>query len=90
MIYLDNASTTRVDSRVLEVILPYFTKIYGNASSSHKFGKMSQNAIDKARVQVSEIILTSGSTEPINLTYLVLADTQSNASQNQELNFATQ
>jgi cysteine desulfurase len=73
--YFDNASTTRIDSRVLEVMLPYFTEIYGNASSNHEFGKIAKNAIEKARVQVSElinsneneIIFTSGATESINL-----------------------
>ncbi|WP_035759213.1 cysteine desulfurase family protein [Flavobacterium tegetincola] len=72
--YFDNASTTKVDSRVLEVMLPYFTEFYGNASSNHDFGKISKNAIDKARVQVSElinaneneVIFTSGATESIN------------------------
>jgi cysteine desulfurase len=73
--YLDNASTTKVDSRVLEEMLPYFAEIYGNASSNHSFGKKAKDAIDKARTQVSnlvncnrqEIIFTSGATESINL-----------------------
>lgn len=73
--YLDNASTTKVDQRVLEAMLPYFTEIYGNASSSHTFGKMAKKAIEKSRSQVatlinsndSEIIFTSGATESINL-----------------------
>ncbi|TXE16845.1 cysteine desulfurase [Psychroflexus gondwanensis] len=73
--YLDNASTTKVDSRVLEEMLPYFVEIYGNASSNHSFGKKAKDAIDNARTQVSdlvncnrqEIIFTSGATESINL-----------------------
>lgn len=73
--YLDTASTTRLDSRVLEAMLPYFTTMYGNASSNHSFGKVSKQAIEQSRKQVSElinantneIIFTSGATESINL-----------------------
>lgn len=72
--YFDNASSTKVDSRVLEVMLPYFNEFYGNASSNHLLGKTSKLAIDEARKQVSklinanenEIIFTSGATESIN------------------------
>jgi cysteine desulfurase len=75
-IYLDSASTSKVDSRVLEEMIPYFTEYYGNASSNHKFGKKAKDAIDKARIQVSNIIncdskqitFTSGATESINLS----------------------
>jgi len=38
-LYLDNVLTTKVDSRVLDAIIPYFTEIYGNASSNHNFCK---------------------------------------------------
>lgn len=73
-IYFDNASTTKVDSRVLGEILPYFSEIYGNASSNHDFSKESKQAIEFSRKQVSklincnegEIIFTSGATESIN------------------------
>lgn len=73
--YFDTASTTKVDSRVLEAMLPYFKEIYGNASSNHIFGKTAKKAIELARKQVSElinaneneIIFTSGATESINL-----------------------
>jgi cysteine desulfurase len=73
--YFDNASTTKVDSRVLEAMIPYFNEFYGNASSNHDFGKTSKLAIDNARKQVAnlinanenEIIFTSGATESINL-----------------------
>ncbi|WP_439554012.1 cysteine desulfurase family protein [Flavobacterium macrobrachii] len=74
-IYLDNASTTKVDERVLAEMLPYFTEIYGNASSNHDFGKRAKNAIEVSRKKVaelinaneSEIIFTSGATEAINM-----------------------
>ena len=52
--YLDNASTTKVDSRVLEAMLPYFSEIYGNASSNHEFGKKSKLAVEFSRKQVSK------------------------------------
>jgi cysteine desulfurase len=72
--YFDSASTTKVDSRVLEEMLPYFAEIYGNASSNHDFGKISKAAIEKSRKQVAtlinsdanEVIFTSGATESIN------------------------
>ncbi|MFY8180849.1 MAG: cysteine desulfurase family protein [Flavobacterium sp.] len=74
-IYLDNASTTKVDERVLAEMLPYFTEIYGNASSNHDFGKQAKKAVEVSRKQVaelinsneSEIIFTSGATEAINM-----------------------
>src|SRR5690554_5899504 len=73
--YLDNASTTKVDDRVLKQMLPYFSEYYGNASSNHEFGEIARRAIEESRVQVSniincepkEIIFTSGATESINL-----------------------
>lgn len=73
--YLDSASTTKVDERVLNEMLPYFTEFYGNASSQHEFGEIAKNAIEKARQNVAkiinsfedEIIFTSGATESINL-----------------------
>ena len=73
--YLDSASTTKIDPRVLEVMLPYFSDYFGNASSNHQFGRKSKDAIEKARKQTAniincdekEIIFTSGSTESINL-----------------------
>ena len=73
--YLDAASTTPVDPRVLKAMMPYFSEIFGNASSQHIYGQQAKEAVEKARKQVasivnveaSEIIFTSGATEAINL-----------------------
>ena len=74
-IYLDNASTTKTDERVLKAILPYFTEKYGNASSSHTKGDEAESALNKSRRIIAksikatdtEIIFTSGGTESNNL-----------------------
>ena len=73
-IYLDNASTTATDPRVIEAMLPFFSSVYGNPSSAHKEGRRSKVAIDNAREQIadllgappSEIFFTSGGTESNN------------------------
>jgi cysteine desulfurase len=76
-IYLDYNATTPVDKQVLEKMLPFFSETFGNAaSSSHLFGWSAQEAVEKAREQVStllnaepkEIIFTSGATEANNLS----------------------
>jgi cysteine desulfurase len=72
--YFDSAATTPVDKRVLDAMLPYFSEIFGNASSNHIYGKKAKNAVEYAREQVAELInadkdeiyFTSGATEAIN------------------------
>jgi len=75
-IYLDNQSSTRVDPRVLETMLPYFTEQFGNPhSTSHTYGRFAAEAIEAARDEVAallhadprEIVFTSGATEANNL-----------------------
>ncbi|MEM2855738.1 MAG: cysteine desulfurase family protein [Candidatus Nitrosocaldaceae archaeon] len=73
MIYLDNASTTRLHKDVLEEMLPYFTESYANPSSLHKLGREANNALTLARkrvrdvVKMDKIIFLSGATEANNL-----------------------
>ena len=56
-IYLDNNSTTQIDSKVLLKMIPYFDEKYGNPSSqSHAFGWEANAAIDIAREQISKLI----------------------------------
>jgi cysteine desulfurase len=78
-VYLDNNATTRMDSRVLDAMLPYFTEHFGNASSAHAFGASVSPAIKEARQRVAallgaaydhEIIFTSGGTESDNTAIL--------------------
>ncbi len=74
-IFFDNASTTKVDPRVLKDMLPYFSEHYGNPSSLHDFGDTAHGALDNARSQVAsligandeEIYFTSCGTESNNL-----------------------
>lgn len=81
-IYLDNNATTRLDERVLNAMLPYFTDFYANAGSSHLAGLEIQEAVENAAWQTAtligakeeEIIFTSGATESINLAIKGLAN----------------
>jgi cysteine desulfurase len=78
-IYLDNNATTRVDPRVLDTMLPFFTQHFGNASSKHVFGEEVADAVGTARRQIRdligaaadhEIVFTSGGTESDNAAIL--------------------
>ena len=84
-IYFDNAATTPVDPRVLEVMLKYLSKEnnFGNpASRSHEYGWIAEQAVDTARQQVAkllgadskDIIWTSGATESNNLAIKGIAE----------------
>jgi cysteine desulfurase len=70
-IYLDNQSSTRLDPRVLEAMLPHFTEQFGNPhSTSHAYGRIAAEAVERARREVAglinadprELIFTSGAT----------------------------
>jgi cysteine desulfurase len=84
-VYLDNSSTTPVDPRVVEAMLPFLTDKFGNASSIHLFGQESRAAVDKARHQTAslikarpnEVVFTSGGTESNNLAIRGLLEANS-------------
>jgi len=73
-IYLDNAATTRLDSRVLACMKPYLTTEYGNASSIHYMGQNNNLVLESARDRIAKIlgaqskgiIFTSGASESNN------------------------
>lgn len=56
LIYLDNAATTRIKSEVLNEMMPYLSKEYGNPSSLYSVGRNAKKAIEKARTQVAKLI----------------------------------
>jgi cysteine desulfurase len=86
LIYLDNNSTTPIDTRVLDAMMPFLTNNFANASSTHQFGLVAYDAVKTARKQVAnliaaetnEIVFTSGATEAINLAIKGVAENYSN------------
>jgi cysteine desulfurase len=77
-IYLDHAATTAVRPEVIEAMLPYFSEAFGNASSSHRWGRQARNALEQARERVAaslggkrrEVVFTGGGTEADNIAVL--------------------
>ena len=76
LIYLDHHSTTPVDPRVLDEMMPYFARSFGNASSAdHQYGQAASEAVELARARIAEsvgaqpdeIVFTSGATESDNM-----------------------
>jgi cysteine desulfurase len=73
-IYLDYASTTPTDKKVVEAMLPYFGEVFGNPSSIHAFGQEARSAVEEMRARIAaflgadpaEIVYTSGGTESDN------------------------
>jgi cysteine desulfurase len=83
-IFMDSPSTTPMDPRVLEAMLPYFTERFGHPGSrNHPFGWEAEAAVDRGRAEIArligardpkEIVFTSGGTESINLALKGVAE----------------
>ena len=76
LIYLDNNATTKVDEKVIEIMLPYFSQYYGNPSSIYKFGGRNPKAVQESRETIKdffgaknskEIFFTASGSESANM-----------------------
>jgi cysteine desulfurase len=84
--YLDYNSTTPIDPRVIDAMLPYLQNNFANPSSSHHFGLQINEKVKEARQQIAdflnadanELVFTSGATEAINLALKGVAESYSN------------
>lgn len=84
--YLDYNSTTPVDPRVVDAMLPYLKDNFGNSSSTHHFGQLINEDVKQARNQIArfiksepnEVIFTSGATEAINLSLKGISESYKN------------
>ncbi|MFA4905974.1 MAG: cysteine desulfurase family protein [Candidatus Margulisiibacteriota bacterium] len=82
IIYLDHNATTPIDPEVLEEMLPYLKKHFGNPSSSHPLGKKAKEGVERARERVArllggsveEIVFTSGGSEANNMALKGVAE----------------
>ena len=80
-IYLDHTATTPLDPRVMEAMTPYFSGVFGNASSVHSYGREAKQALEHARgtiarligAEAGEVFFTSGGTEADNFALLGVA-----------------
>ena len=83
-VYLDHNASTPVHPEVLQIMLPYFSELYGNASSIHSFGREARDAVEAARAGIAgflgarddEVVFTSGGTESDNLAVKGVAHAQ--------------
>ena len=77
LIYLDNASTTKIDPEVLDAMMPFLTDEYGNAGTLYELGLRANAAVENARLQVASfigskpenIIFTSGGSESNSMVF---------------------
>lgn len=97
-IYLDNNSTTQIDPRVFEKMIPYFTETYGNPSSkTHQYGWDADIAVEAARKKIAkaigclpkEIIFTGGGTEANNLALRGFVDYIKNQNSTEPIHIIT-